>query len=329
MTDETFMREALAEAAKGEGRTHPNPPVGAVAVCDGAVIGRGHHEFAGGPHAEINALRDAGNCAGATLYVTLEPCSTHGKTPPCTDAIIKAGIGRVVVACEDANPKHRGEGLRILREAGIDVVSGICEAEARKMLAPFFKHVTTGLPYLTLKIAQSLDGAIADHCGVSKWITCAESRAFAKNELRRKCDAVMVGSGTILADDPSLLRPDGSGLRVVLDGRGRVPKSARIFTDGHAAQTLVFADGLQAALRHLGKAGVTHVLCEGGAALVSSIINARMADELFVFIAPVILGADAKRSFGAYPFDLPTAPYHKIAETKQIGTDLLVRLYPE
>ena len=244
MTDEFFMREALAEAAKGLGRTMPNPPVGAVVVNDGLIIGRGHHEFAGGPHAETNALR---NCKIAktfdsTLYVTLEPCSTLGRTPPCTDAIIKAGITRVVVACEDDNPKHRGAGIRMLREAGIEAVCGVCEAEAREMLAPFFKHVKTGLPYLTLKMAQSLDGGIADHCGVSKWITCGESRAYVKNVLRMKCDAVMVGSGTVIADNPSLLRPDGTGLRVVLEGTRKVPESAKIFTDGHEKQTLVFRD---------------------------------------------------------------------------------------
>ena len=385
--DESFMREALAEAAKGEGRTRPNPPVGAVIVRNNEVIARGHHEFAGGPHAEINALnalaalatshappslcvsaplrlcvkKTPPSAAGATIYVTLEPCSTTGRTGPCTAAIIAAGITRVVIACEDANPAHRGAGLRILRDAGIETVSGICENEAREMLAPFFKHISTGLPFLTLKMAQSLDGAIADHCGVSKWITSEESRAHVKT-LRDKADCVLVGSGTVLADNPSLLRADNTGLRAILDSRATIPLTAKIYTDGHAAQTIVFVSDaappekiaairatgaaievwqstdtaprsqpipLDFVMQRLGSLGILRVLCEGGAALASSIINADLADELLLFIAPTILGAGSKRTFGAFPFDLPTAPRFEIASTRKIGADILLRCLPQ
>ena len=420
-SDECFMREALAEAAKGEGRTRPNPPVGAVIVKDGEIIARGHHEFAGGPHAEINALNALNeqnalaaqnapspspalpappslcvsaplrlcvkktlpststsapvssplslsaspSAAGATIYITLEPCSTTGRTGPCTSAIIAAGITRAVIACEDANPAHRGAGLRILRDAGIETTTGVCEPEAREQLAPFFKHISSGLPFLTLKMAQTLDGAIADHCGASKWITSKESRAHVHETLRAKADCVLVGSGTVLADDPTLLRADGTGFRAVLDSRATIPLDAKIYADGHATQTILFttdaaaraapeklaairASGaaiemwqstdtaprtqpipLDFVLRRLGARGMLRVLCEGGAALASSIINADLADELLLFIAPTILGAGSKRVFGAFPFDLPTAPRFEIASTSKIGADLLLRCLPQ
>lgn len=205
------MREALKEAALGEGGTRPNPPVGCLIVKEGEVIARGHHQFAGGPHAEVSALAslNGADVTDATLYVTLEPCSTYGRTPPCTDAIIQSGIKRVVVALSDVNPKHAGRGLNLLWKAGIDVVTEVCWQESLDMLRPFFKLVTQKKPYVSLKMAQSFDGGIADHAGQSKWISSAESRAHVR-ELRKKADIVIVGCGTVVADDPSLLR-DGSG----------------------------------------------------------------------------------------------------------------------
>lgn len=247
-SDEFWMREALKEAARGEGGTRPNPPVGCLIVKDGQVIGRGHHQFAGGPHAEVSAIASlkGADVMGATLYVTLEPCCTYGRTPPCTDAIIQSGIKRVVVALSDVNPKHAGRGLNLLWKADVDVVTEVCWRDARRMLEPFFKYVTQKRPYVTLKMAQSLDGGIADHAGQSKWITCVEAREHVR-QLRQKADLVLVGSGTVLADDSSLLRgaPVAGyqglpGMRGVLDSSGKVPLTAKIFTDGHAEKTLYF-----------------------------------------------------------------------------------------
>ena len=368
--DETYMLEALAEARKGEGGTRPNPPVGAILVADGRIVARGHHRRAGGPHAEVDCLSRAGAAArGGTLYVTLEPCSTAGRVGPCTEAILAAGVRRVVCAATDENPKHAGRGFAVLREAGVEVAEGVCRAEAETLLAPFFKHVRTGLPFLTLKMAQSLDGAIADHAGVSRWITGPESRA-AVADLRSRSDMVLVGVGTVLADDPSLLRKNGEGeglpgMRCVLDATGRTPLSARIFTDGHAARTIVattercpaeirrgyeetgasvwvlptmFPAGtqadhpsidLRAFLRRAGDEGFLRILCEGGAALASSFVNEGLVDELLLFLAPKILGAPSTRTFGAYPFDLPSCPAFDIRSVDRFGADVCLRLVPK
>lgn len=364
------MHEALLEAALGEGGTRPNPPVGCLIVKDGMVIGRGHHQFAGGPHAEVMALASlkGAEVTGATMYVTLEPCCTYGRTPPCTDAIIASGIKRVVVAVSDVNPLHAGRGLNLLWNAGIDVVTEVCWQESQEMLRPFFKFVSQQKPYLSLKMAQSLDGGIADHAGQSKWISSLESRAHVL-ELRRKADLVIVGSGTVVADDPSLLRATAPetykglpGMRAVLDSAGIVPLGSRIFTDGHASQTiLVTTDAcseahrdavaqtgarvvvlpsefpgarlqpvsLEALMAFLGEEGYMSVLCEGGAKLASSFINAGLVDELLLFVAPIILGRGAKRVFGQYPFDLPTAPRFKIESIGNYGGDMLVKAFPK
>lgn len=367
-TDEGFMREALAEARRGEGGTRPNPPVGAVLVREGRIVARGHHRRAGGPHAEVDCLAraPAGAARGGTLYVTLEPCSTSGRTGPCTEAIRAAGVARVVAAATDRNPRHAGRGFAALRAAGVEVAEGVCREEAERMLAPFFRHVETGLPWVTLKMAQSLDGGIADHAGVSKWITGPEARAEVA-ALRRRADCVLVGSGTVLADDPSLLRKGGEGeglpgMRCALDARGRIPPTARIFADGHADRTVVatsaacpaerraawraagaavwelptaFPRGaqgeapaldLRALLRRMGEEGFLHVLCEGGAGLASALVNEGLADAIELFVAPIVLGRGSLRTFGAYPFDLPTAPRYRVAETARCGADLRIRL---
>ena len=254
----------------------------------------------------------------------------------------------------------------MLWEAGIEVVTGVCRDEARELLAPFFKHTTQGLPYVTLKMAQSLDGGIADHAGQSKWITGREARAQVR-ALRRKSDIVIVGSGTVVADDPSLLRDDEPadgglpGMRGVVDSGGTSPLTAKLFTDGHADRTLFFTtescpeertrqiaetgarvvvlpfepvaearDGsrpvaLDALLGFLGGEGYLRVLCEGGAKLASSLVNADLVDEMMLFVAPIVLGRDSRRVFGEHPFDLPTAPRYRIESTQQFGDDLLVR----
>ena len=214
--DARWMREALAEARLGEGGTRPNPPVGAVLVKDGRLFSRGHHVRAGGPHAEVAALAAAppGAARGATLYVTLEPCSTAGRVGPCTEAILATGVARVVAAATDENPRHSGRGFAALRAAGVEVAEGVCADEARPLLEPFFKHVRTGLPWVELKMAQSLDGAVADHAGASKWITGPEARAEV-DVLRRRADVVFVGARIVLVEPNSLARGLGKAKRVV------------------------------------------------------------------------------------------------------------------
>jgi diaminohydroxyphosphoribosylaminopyrimidine deaminase/5-amino-6-(5-phosphoribosylamino)uracil reductase len=265
--DRKWMRRAIALARRGEGRTRPNPPVGAVVVRGDSKLGEGFHRRAGEAHAEVVAL-DAcrGAARGAALYVTLEPCCTHGRTPPCTDRILREGIARVVVGCRDENGCHCGRGLDVLAKRGVDVVYGVCEEEARDLTRPFFKHVTTGLPYVTVKLAMTLDGRIADREHRAKWITGAAARAEVQR-LRRRADVMLVGAGTVCADDPSLLcRLRGAGgvdglvrdtkesgaspagvlpappaglLRVVVDASGRTPAHAQVYTDAAAARTVV------------------------------------------------------------------------------------------
>ena len=371
--DERWMREALAEAALGEGGTRPNPPVGAVLVKDGAAVARGRHRRAGGPHAEADCLSRAGDAArGGTLYVSLEPCSTAGRVGPCTEAIAKAGVARVVFAARDENPRNARRAEAALRAAGVDVLGGVLETEARAILEPFFTFVRTGRPFVTLKMAQSLDGAVADHAGASKWITGPEARAEVAR-MRRRADVVLVGSGTVLADDPSLLRseePEGGlpGMRCVLDARGRIPPTARIFADGFAARTIVATSeaapeaakkawraagaavwelpaalpqtapggsapapgpiSLPSLLAKFGEEGFLHVLCEGGATLASALVSEGLVDELRLFVAPVVLGRGALGTFGAFPHDLPTAPRFAFVSGARFGADAMFALRP-
>ncbi|HWN97000.1 MAG TPA: bifunctional diaminohydroxyphosphoribosylaminopyrimidine deaminase/5-amino-6-(5-phosphoribosylamino)uracil reductase RibD, partial [Methylomirabilota bacterium] len=251
--DFTFIRLALRLAARGYGQTSPNPMVGAVLVKRGEVIGKGFHRQAGWPHAEIEALRAAekgGHSArGATLYVTLEPCCTHGRTPPCTEAIVAAGIKRAVVAATDPNPRHAGRGLALLRRAGLAVVKGVLEAEAARLNEAFNHWIAHRTPFVTVKAAMSLDGKIATRTGESKWITGERSRAYSM-KLRQGSDAILVGVNTVLADDPSLTvravaggRWQVAGLRqprrIVLDSEARTPLNAKLVTDGFAALTTI------------------------------------------------------------------------------------------
>lgn len=222
--DERWMKRALRLAARGAGRTSPNPMVAAVIVAGGRLVGEGHHKQVGGPHAEVWALRQAGDAArGATMYVTLEPCSHYGRTPPCTDAIIAAGISTVIAAVPDPNPKVNGEGIKRLRDAGIEVEVGVLEQQARQLNAAYLKHTTTGLPLVSLKAAMSLDGKIATRTGESKWITGERARKFG-HKLRAAHDAVMVGIGTVLADDPRLTARVGRRLREACDGGVHEPR---------------------------------------------------------------------------------------------------------
>ena len=352
------MRRALELARRGEGLTRPNPPVGAVVVRGGRCVGEGWHRRAGGPHAEAIALRRAGARArGATLYVTLEPCCTWGRQPPCTEAVRAAGIARVVAAIRDPNPKHRGRGFRRLVAAKIAVDVGVCRKEAADLLAPFARWIATGRPYVTLKLGMTLDGRIADSAGASRWITGPRARARVQ-QLRRRADAILVGRATVARDDPSLRpRPDGGRRpwRVVVARGGDVPLTARILNDEAAERTLIAvtercppareralrakgadvvrlpeADGgvdVMALLAAMGARGWLHVVCEGGGALAASLVRAGAVDALELFVAPRLLGAAGRAAFaGGWP--LPAALAWRWTEVRRVGGDLWIRARP-
>jgi len=359
--DREWMRLALSLAKRGEGATRPNPPVGAVIVRGAKPVGKGWHARAGGPHAEVEALRMAGRLArGATLYVTLEPCCTFGRTPPCTDAILASGIARVVVAAEDPNPRHRGRGIRILRRMGIPVTTGVCREQAQVLIAPFAKWIRTGIPFVTVKLAMTLDGKIADAGGRSRWISGIESRRIVQS-LRGRSDAILVGAETAIRDNPSLTcraGPDRTPYRVIVDSRCRTPPASRVFAGGKARSTVVATtalapaarrralaaagaevlilprrDGrvsLRALLRRLGGMGLLGVLCEGGGRLAAAFIDADLADELIMFVAPSIMGgSDSVPALPIKPRPLSGMKRFRIAEFGASGDDLLVRMAPE
>lgn len=321
MDDERYMGEALQLARRAVGRTSPNPMVGAVIVRDGHIVGRGWHQKAGTAHAEIHALNEAGPLAAdATIYVTLEPCSHTGRTGPCTDAIIRAGIKKVVVAMTDPNPLVAGTGLELLRKAGIEVIEGIMALEAAQLNESFIKWITTGLPFVALKAAMTLDGKIATRSGHSRWITGPEARLFV-HSLRNQYDAILVGIGTVLADDPELTTrlPEGgrNPIRIILDSEARTPLAAKVITDGQAqtiiavtprapderiealrkagAEVLVLPEcakrvSLPALFKLLGSRMITSILVEGGSAIHGAIIDAKLGDKLYWFVAPKIVG---------------------------------------
>lgn len=322
---EKYMRLALENARATEGQTAPNPQVGAVLVKDGRIIGVGAHLKPGEPHAEIHALRMAGEKAkGATAYVTLEPCSHHGRTGPCAEALVQAGVKRVVVAALDPNPLVSGRGISLLEQAGIEVIQGICEQEAIRMNEVFNKYIVAKRPFVTLKAASTLDGKIATHTGSSKWITSEAARQDV-HQLRHINQAILVGVQTVIADDPQLnTRLDGgrSPIRIVLDSRLRIPDQARMLHDG-GAPVYIFA-GAQAnrarkqqleawgakvfltqgertdlaeVLDVLGSLEISSLLVEGGGEVHASFINQGLADKLVLYIAPKLVGGVAAPGF--------------------------------
>jgi diaminohydroxyphosphoribosylaminopyrimidine deaminase/5-amino-6-(5-phosphoribosylamino)uracil reductase len=334
--DQKWM--ALAIQRGGLGSPSPNPHVGAVVMKDGEAVGVGHHDRAGGDHAEVVALRAAGEAAkGGTLYATLEPCNHVGRTPPCTDAILKAKVARVVVGTLDPNPHVEGGGVEKLRNAGVVVDVGCREEECARLIGPWSKFVTAGIPYVVLKLALSLDGRIASRTGASKWVTGPEARARV-HLLRARHDAVMIGIGTALADDPRLTVRDAPGdnpLRVVLDTRLRMPVSARLVQTAREAPTWVIcttdapssaeeallergvevlrapasAEGridVNSALKMLAERGVVSVMVEGGAELAGSMLAGGFADELHCFVAPILLGPRGRP--GAVDWAGPATP---------------------
>jgi len=318
------MRLALAEAEKGRGRTHPNPAVGALVVRGGRVISRGHHQKAGLPHAEVNALRSAGARArGADVYVTLEPCNHQGRTPPCTDALIAAGVRRVFFGSADPNPLVDGHGARRLRRARIEVHAGVLRAQCDAANEPWFKFITTGIPWVVLKAAMTLDGKLATRTGDSKWISSEPSRRLV-HRWRNELDAVLVGAGTVRVDDPRLtvrsVRGGRNPVRVVL---GPIPPRARILRQ--PGETISERGPLLAVLRRLGRRGITTVLVEGGAKVHGAFLAAQLWDVLRLFIAPKIFGADALSWAGQ---TRSRSLEVRLQAVERIGPDLLVICQP-
>jgi len=325
MDDLRFMQMALDAAARGRGFTSPNPMVGAVVVKDGTVVGQGYHQFAGGPHAEVNAIEAAGvQALGATLYVNLEPCNHTGRTPPCTLKIVAAGIRRVVVGMQDPNPAVTGGGADFLKQRGVEVTLGVCEEAAEALNEVFIKYIRTRRPFVIAKCAATLDGRIATRTGDSKWVTGEAARACV-HEMRHAVDAILVGVGTVAADDPRLTtriadRKVKDPVRVILDTHGRIPSSARVLRYASGAETIVVAgpaacagvqrriagkgvrvieaatrDGridLAALMGQLGEMGITSILVEGGSRVLASAFRAGVVDKACFFFAPLISGGD-------------------------------------
>ena len=362
-SDLKYMKLALAEARKGSGRTSPNPAVGALLVRDDCILSRGYHRRAGLPHAEIEALEKVGrSCPGATLYVTLEPCNHHGKTPPCTESILNAHIARVVVGAMDPNPGVRGGGCKFLAENGLEVRSGVLEEACRTLNEDFFTFITTGRPFVIAKSAQTLDGWTATSQKDSKWVTNEKSRRYV-HRLRDRVDAIMVGVGTILADDPSLTtrlknKKGKNPLRIVLDTRLRTPEDARIINDEFFKGTLLVVGDkvagekldrlrkkgisilpcptkderldLQTLMDKLGRMAIMSLLVEGGSFVLGSLIRERLVDKFHLFKAPKILGGNdgipmASGPGVRYMRDCVTLQKMRL---RRFGEDLLITGYP-
>jgi diaminohydroxyphosphoribosylaminopyrimidine deaminase / 5-amino-6-(5-phosphoribosylamino)uracil reductase len=354
-----YMRMACQLAKKAAGRTSPNPMVGAVLVRGGKVVGAGYHRFAGGDHAEIVALKRAGTRSkGATLYITLEPCSHYGRTPPCVDALIRAGVVEVVAAMVDPNPRVAGGGIKKLRRAGIKVRLGLMEGECRRMLEAFTKFITKGTPFVTLKLAATLDGKIASPNGDSRWISGERSRALV-HRWRNEADAVLVGAATVLADDPQLTCRITGGrnpFRVVLDGRLRIPLTAQLLSHRDIGKTIIAttnevsaakiraleglgaqvwrlpAKGRQLAwrplLKRLAREGIVSVLIEGGAAVAASALKQGIVDQVKIFYAPKIIGADGRVMIDSLAIrKMARAIQVKNMTARKSGDDLLLSAY--
>ena len=359
-----YMALALRLAAKGQGTTSPNPMVGAVVVKHGRLVGQGFHRRAGEPHAEILALSRAGSRAkGATLYVTLEPCCHLNKrTPPCVPTVLRSGVRRVVVAMRDPNPAVKGKGLRALRRAGLSVTIGVAAHQAERLNRAYIHSMLKRRPFVTLKAGMTLDGQIATASGQSKWITSENSQRDA-HRLRATVDAVMVGVGTVVADDPALTARSGRGLaklvprqpvRIVVDSRLRAPLSARIFTDQQRAKTVVAATAaaprarrlalkrtgvevmilpalrgkvsLPALLRECGRSGIRSVLLEGGSELNAAMLKAQLVDHVRLYLAPSLLGGrDATGIIGGKsPLRIAAAQKLRNVTVRSVGGDVVV-----
>lgn len=366
-TDAAMMARAIQLAWRGRFSTHPNPRVGCVICVGDEVVGEGWHERAGEPHAEVHALRAAGERArGATVYVTLEPCSHYGRTPPCADALVKAGVSRVVVAMTDPNPSVAGRGLKRLRDAGIEVAEGVLSTEAESLNPGYLYRMRSGRPLFRVKVAASLDGRTAMASGESQWITGPAARRDVQR-LRAMSDAILTGVGTILADDPSLtVRPDDMGdlheavppgpqpQRIILDSQLRTPPTARVLTtgpvwifcsdavaDSEAARKLTACGAriqplpcvtgrvdLLNVARAVAEAGINEVLVEAGPTLAGAVVAAQLADEFWLYQAPVFLGSDGRPTVDLPLTRMADRKFWKVRDRRQIGDDLRLILTP-
>jgi diaminohydroxyphosphoribosylaminopyrimidine deaminase/5-amino-6-(5-phosphoribosylamino)uracil reductase len=361
MNDNDYMAIALELAARGAGRVSPNPMVGAVVVRDGRIVGKGYHQAVGGPHAEVHALDDAAEQAmGATLYVTLEPCNHHGRTPPCTEKILRSGIRRVVVAMADPNPDVRGGGNAFLRDHGLEVVCGIREAEARRLNEGFVKFVRTRRPFVVLKIAATLDGRTATSNGDSRWVTGPEARSMV-HRMRHRMDAILVGIGTVKADDPQLTArlPDEAGvdpIRLVLDTHLAMPLDAQMLRQRSEAPTYLVCGpetdrqrrrmltecgarilevplkgahvDMVALMAQLGQMNIASVLIEGGATVAGSALRSDIVDKVALFYAPKLLGGEGvPMCAGPGPQWMKEALPLENVTVERVGADILVQGY--
>jgi diaminohydroxyphosphoribosylaminopyrimidine deaminase/5-amino-6-(5-phosphoribosylamino)uracil reductase len=360
LTDREYMELALTIARSTRGRTWPNPMVGAVVVNDGNIVGMGAHLRAGTPHAEVHALEMAGEAArGGTLYVTLEPCSHYGRTPPCADRVIESGVKRVVIAMLDPNPRVSGRGVERLRNAGIEIEVGLCEEEARQMNEVFVHYITTRRPFVIMKTAMTLDGKIATASGDSRWVTGDLAR-LEVHRLRDRVDAILVGIGTVLADDPELTTrlPEGgkNPLRVIVDTSLRIPDEARVL-DTKTARTVIacgedaddsrermlrekgveiirmpVVDGkvnLKALMEELGRREIASILVEGGAEINGSLLSAGLIDQVMTFIAPKLIGGTGPTPIGGKGFSrMQDALELERVRVKRFGEDVAVIGYP-
>ena len=329
--DKRYMQQALRLASKGLGRTSPNPAVGAVLVINGSILATGWHKRAGGPHAEIEALSALPNiesAAGATLYVTLEPCSTQGRTPPCTDAIIRAKIRRVVIGAIDSNPEHQGRGIEQLRASGMAVTTGVLEAECALLNVGFDKWITKGVPWVIAKVAQSLDGRITRPPGEPQWLSNSRSLRLV-HHLRSTVDAILVGAETVRRDNPRLtVRAGHASLqpwRVVVTRSGNLPADAKLLTDEYRDRTIIYrGTAWLEVLRDLGARGVTRLLVEGGGDVLGQLNDQNLIDEVWCFITPLLAGGD-KASFGGTGIEsLEAAHRLRRIRYKRLGNDVLV-----
>ncbi len=354
--DQKFMQRAILLAKRATGRTSPNPLVGCVIVKSGKVVAEGWHKACGGDHAEVDALKKVGARAkGATMYVTLEPCSHWGRTPPCVDAVLAAGIKNVVVAMKDPNPLTNGKSIRKMRSREIEVVTGVCAAEARAMNLAFIKYIVKKMPYVTAKIAQTMDGQAGLRSGQVPWITAPETRAWARSK-RHEYDAIVVGVRTVLTDDPQLEAPGKAIVKVVIDSCLRTPPEARLFKNVVRGQVIMAATSrasqvkiaafekrgvrvivckssagrvdLKGLFKELAKNGLIRILIEGGPTLVDAVLKAGLADQVQVYIAPKIMDG-VKEIDLISGFDLEAladADKFKIVGADRIGRDLLITL---
>jgi diaminohydroxyphosphoribosylaminopyrimidine deaminase/5-amino-6-(5-phosphoribosylamino)uracil reductase len=333
--DEEFMRAALVEAKKALGRTSPNPAVGAVLVIDNRIASKGHHREAGRAHAEIECLRDFGTPipAHATLYVTLEPCSTAGRTAPCTDAIIKAGLKHIAIGATDLNPRHSGRGIVELRNAGVRVRDGILAEECTRLNEAFNKWIVTGRPFVIAKCGMSLDGRLTRLPGESQWITGRDARRDAR-QLRARMDAVLVGAETVRADNPRLtvrgVRQARQPWRVLLTRSGQLPRHARVLSDKFAARTLIYKrKSLASVLKDLGKRGIISVLIEGGGEVLGEALDKQLIDKVQIYLGPILTGGAVVAFPGAGVQKTADALRLRDIEYEQIGQTVRLWGYPD